>query len=54
METGLRYIPRASAFAGQLSGVTGLLRVISKAAYHLPGTTFYVGFYNFGFPDFVV
>lgn len=54
METGLRHVPLASAFAGQLSGVTGLLRVISKAAYHLPGTTFYVGFYHFGFPDFVV
>lgn len=36
--------PGAAAFAWQLSGVPGPLRVISNAGYHWSGTTFNVGF----------
>lgn len=47
-------LPGAGAFAWQLSGITESLRVISKADYHWPETTFYVGLHIFGFSNLVV
>lgn len=47
-------LPEAGAFALQLSGITESLRVVSKADYHWPETTFYVVLHIFGFSDFAV
>lgn len=47
-------LPRAGAFAGQLSGIAESPRGISKADCHWPETTFYVGLHIFSFSDLVV